>query len=85
MAGNRRISLTSIWLWIWNTTERVKDFVVASWTAPTGLILIYKKDLEHMFLEKSSETKATDGLMIPSMETGPVSHHKHGVFSKLGA
>ena len=85
MADNYRISLTSVRSWIWNTTERMEAFVVAGWTAPTGLVLIYKKDLEPMFLEKSSETKATDGLMIPSMGSGPVSHHKHGVFSKLGA
>ena len=85
MADNRRISLTLIRSWIWNTTERVEAFVVACWTAPTGLVLVYKKDLEPMFLEESLETKATDELMIPSMGSGPVSHHKHGVFSKLGA
>ena len=84
MADNRRISLTSIRSWIWNITERVEAFVVAGWTEPTCPVLVYKKDLEPMFLEKSSETKATDGLMIPSMGSGPVSHHKHGVFSKLG-
>ena len=85
MEDNCRRSLTSTRSWIWNTTERVEDFVVAFWTATIGLVLIYKKDLEPMFLEKSSETKATDGLMIPSMGSGPDSHHKHGVFSKLGA
>ncbi|CEG79543.1 hypothetical protein RMATCC62417_13995 [Rhizopus microsporus] len=84
MADNRRISLTLIRPWIWNTAERVKAFVVACWTAPTGLVLVYKKDLELMLLEKSSETKATDRLMKPSMGSGPVPHHKHGVFSKLG-
>ena len=85
MADNRRISLTLIRSWIWNTTERMEAFVVAGWTAPTGLVLIYKKDLEPIFLEKSSETKATDGLMISNMGSRSVSYHKHGVFSKIDA
>lgn len=37
-----------------------------------------------MFLEKSSKTKGTDRLMVPSMRSGPVSYHKHDVFPNLG-
>ena len=84
MEDNCRRSLTSTRSWIWNTTERVEDFVVAFWTATIGLVLIYKKDLEPMFLGESSETKGTDRLMVPSMGSGSVSYHKHDVFSKLG-
>ena len=84
MVDNRRILLTSIRSRIWNTTERMEAFVVAGWTAPTGLVLVYKKDLEPMFLGESSETKGTDRLMVPSMGSGSVSYHKHDVFSKLG-
>ena len=42
----------------------MEAFVVAGWTAPTGLVLVYKKDLEPMFLEESSEIKVTDRLMV---------------------
>ena len=56
--------LTSIRSWIWNTTEHVEAFVVACWTVPTGLALIYKIGLESTLLEKSLETKATDRLVL---------------------
>ncbi|KAG1179281.1 hypothetical protein G6F71_001112 [Rhizopus microsporus] len=58
---------------------------MACWTAPTSLVFVYKKGLESMFLEEALEIKVTDGFMVPSMGSGPVSHHKHSVFSKLGA
>jgi hypothetical protein len=84
MADDSIMSLSLIRSWVWNTTERVETFVVACWTAPTGHVLVYKKDLEPMFLEEPSEAKTTDRLMVPNMGSGPVSHHKYSVFSKLG-